>query len=115
MKKKMGTFLTYSFIIVAAGLMTAMTAGCGKKAPVAGGGAAAAAAEAGAAAGRAALTFGYPVEGEAWYHVKGAFVVADVRPAPRRSRGASTGSRSTASGSGTSPSVRPAARSTSTA
>ena len=78
MKKKMGTFLTYSFIIVAAGLMTAMTAGCGKKAPVAGGGAAAAAAEAGAAAGRAALTFGYPVEGEAWYHVKGAFVVADV-------------------------------------
>jgi hypothetical protein len=71
----MGTFPILGCVIVAAGLMTVMTAGCGKAREGAGAGG-----EAGpdAAGAPAALEFGYPVAGEPWYFVKGAFVVAEV-------------------------------------
>ncbi|HSA95241.1 MAG TPA: hypothetical protein VLJ16_04270 [Acidobacteriota bacterium] len=70
--KKMGTFLFFIFIFAIAALMIVTTAGCAKKSGRAGGEAAA------AGAGAAALEFGYPVDGEAWYYVKGELAFPDI-------------------------------------
>lgn len=70
MMKNRGTVLFSILALAAAALMTAASAGCGRKATGPGADT--------AAAGPAAMSFGYPVEGEPWYHVKGAFVVPDI-------------------------------------
>jgi hypothetical protein len=72
--KEMGTFLTFTALACA---VCVALAGCAKKPADAGSGGEAVPAAAGAG-GPAAMAFGYPVEGEPWYHVKGALGVADI-------------------------------------
>jgi hypothetical protein len=69
----MGTFLTFSTLACA--VCVGLT-GCGRKAADAGGGGGAVVSGAGAAG--AGLEFGYPVEGEPWYYIKGGFILPDI-------------------------------------
>jgi len=71
--KKMVTFPAFAALVCAA--CVGLT-GCGRKAADAGGGGETVASE--ARSGGADLRFGYPVDGEPWYHVKGSFILPDI-------------------------------------
>ena len=72
--KRTGTFLAFAAWVCAVGV--ALT-GCGRKPAGAAGGGEAVPGAAGAGA-PAAMAFGYPIEGEPWYHVKGGLAVPDI-------------------------------------